>query len=113
MLRPLVIPVLRVFAMKVSSAAPQVSALETWLHETQGATSPEAPAVSASALAANASDATQGRDAAEGLLELNVWSALPAAAARPLTTAAPAPQQPLAPALWSDHIFAPLTTTQS
>ena len=101
--------------MKVSSAATPVSALETWLQGTESAASPAAQALPASTSAAPPLPSpSQGRDVAEGLLELNVWSMGATAAVRHLATAVPPPtEDSRATTLWADHIFAPLTATQS
>jgi hypothetical protein len=100
--------------MKVSSAITQVSALETWLQETDAASPTAQAAPLASASAAAPPSTSQGRDVAEGLLELNVWSTDVTAAARHLATAVPPPAEDShATTLWADHIFAPLTATQS
>ena len=114
MLRVTVISGPRVFAMKVSSTATQVSALETWLQETEPAALPAAQSPLASPSTATLASPPQSRDVAEGLLELNVWNTGVTAAAHHLATTVPPPTQDShATTLWADHIFAPLTATQS
>jgi hypothetical protein len=104
--------------MKVFSAPAPASALDLWLRET----GTEADAASAASRASLAepfsvppvSDATQARDMAEGLLDLDVWNGA-AQPSRSLTTTAGPPyglagQVPLAAAQgWAEHIFETLS----
>lgn len=91
--------------MKVSSPSAQVSALDTWL---QGAEAASPAAAAHLGTTESAVSSVQPRDAAEGLLDLNVWNGV-SAERRSLVAAeaAPQPADRFAQA-WSEHIFRPL-----
>lgn len=88
--------------MQVSSAPLQPSALDTWLQQSES----QEPASLQVAPAAGQGAGGPSRDAAEGLLGLNVWGGNPTAGHRLVATAT-APDAG-ATQLWATHIFAPL-----
>jgi hypothetical protein len=91
--------------MKVSSTAAPVSALETWLQNSESAV---AESAANPATVTGLSGPTQPRDSAERLLDLSAWGDGSAHARTLITTAAaPQPTDRFAQQ-WSEHIFTPL-----
>jgi hypothetical protein len=91
--------------MKVSSTPAQVSALETWLQNSESAV---AEAAANPVTVAGQAGPTHPRDGAERLLDLSVWSNGSAQTHTLVATAAaPQPTDRFAQ-LWSEHIFRPL-----
>ena len=98
--------------MKVFSDAPNVSPLDLWLRDGNSAETTQAASAAADNLP-NAASSASLQDAAEALLDADIWDDAPATS-RQLTAGSSDPAlihgQPAASAAqrWADHIFAPL-----